>query len=131
GTLIRVGDSWRAIDVPRSLDDPNASPIAGFFFQAPLAKAEEGAVAGAGNISPELQKLVTELNKIDTDLGATKDIAKIKKLSASKADLLEEIVAAATGEDKETWLRQYVEIIDQAVHTDALPDGLVRLRKVI
>jgi len=128
GTLVRVADSWRALDVPRSLDDPNAAQLTGVFFQAPLAKADDPA---GGTISPALQKLVAELNKIDAELAAAKEIAKIKKLTASKADLLEEIVTVAAGEDKETWLRQYVEIIDQAVHTDALPDGLERLRKVI
>ena len=25
GSLVKVGDSWRALDVPRSLDDPNAT----------------------------------------------------------------------------------------------------------
>jgi thiol-disulfide isomerase/thioredoxin len=129
GSLVKVGESWRALDVPRSLDDPNAAPVAGVFFQAPLAKA--GEIEGGGNITPAMQKLVTELNKIETDLAATKDIAKIKKLTASKADLLEEIVAKAAGEDQETWLRQYVEIIGEAIQTDALPDGLARLRKVI
>lgn len=129
GSLVKVGDSWRALDVPRSLDDPNATPLTGIFFQAPLAKADDG--PNVGNISPALQKLVTELNRIDTDLGATKDIEKIRKLTASKANLLEEIVITTSGEDQDTWLRQYIEIIDQAVHTDALPDGLVRLRKVI
>jgi thiol-disulfide isomerase/thioredoxin len=131
GTLVHVGDSWRVLDVPRSLDDPNAAPLNGVFFQGPLAKGGEANAEGGGNISPALQKLVTELNKIDTDLGAAKDTGKIKKLTASKADLLEEIVAVAGGDDKETWLRQYVEIIDQAMHTDALPDGRERLRKVI
>jgi thiol-disulfide isomerase/thioredoxin len=129
GTLVRVGDSWRVIDVPRSLDDPNATPFAGFFFRATLAKAEE--MAGGGNISPALQKLVMELNKIDTDLGATQDVAKITKLTASKADLLEKILDAAPASDKDTWLRQYVEIVGEAVHTQALPDGLSRLRKVV
>lgn len=129
GTLVKIGDSWRALDVPRSLEDPNAAPLSGVFFQAPLAKAE--GPAEAGNISPALQKLVTELNKIDTDLAAAKDIKKIRELTASKADLLEEIVVSATGDDQDTWLRQYVEIVDQAMHTDALADGLTRLRKVI
>jgi thiol-disulfide isomerase/thioredoxin len=130
GTLVKVGDSWRVLDVPRSLDDPNAAPIAGVFFQVPLAKSIEGA-AEAGNISPALQKLVAELNKIDTDLATAKDIEKIKKLTASKADLLEDVLDAAPADDKDTWLRQYVEIISEAVNTAALPDGRKRLGKVI
>lgn len=128
GTLVRVGDSWRVIDVPRALGD-DAAPVAGFFFQAPPARTEEGA-AGIASISPELQKLVGELEKVDKDLAAAKTQDKLAKLNTARADLIERIIDLAEGEDRETWLRQYAETVSAAVQTGGFPDGVERLKKL-
>jgi thiol-disulfide isomerase/thioredoxin len=129
GTLVKVGEVWKAIDVPRGLDDANAQ-VSGFFFQAPLSKTDEGGVADAANISPELQKLAAELEKVDKELAAAKDPGKVKKLMASKVDVLEQVIAVAPDDDKDTWLRQYIETIAETVESGALPDGLIRLKKM-
>ena len=130
GTLIRIDGSWRAIDVPRSLDDPNASAVTGIFFQAPLARAQEG-TAGNESISPELQKLVTELEKIDKELAAAKETSKVNKLNASRADLIERIIELAPADEKDTWVRQYAESVTAAAQTGSFTDGAERLKKLM
>lgn len=131
GTLVQVNGGWRAIDVPRSLDDPEASPVAGHFFQGPLAHADEGALAGGIKISPEMQKLLTDLEKLDKELASASDIAKINKLNASRADLLERIIVVAPAQEKDTWMRQYAESVTAAAQTGTFPDGAQRLKKLI
>jgi thiol-disulfide isomerase/thioredoxin len=130
GTLVRIGDGWRVIDAPRSvLDEANATPIAGYFFQAPLAKADEGGLQVPA-ISPELQKLVSDLEKIDKELAAATSKDKLARLNAARADLIERIIELAQGEDRETWLRQYAETVSAAVQSGGFPDGVERLKKL-
>jgi thiol-disulfide isomerase/thioredoxin len=131
GTLVRVGDGWRVIDIPRNLlDDANATPVIGRFFQAPLARSDEGAVPMESGVSPELQELVTQLEKIDKDLAGATSKDKLQQLNAARADVIEEIIELAQGEDRETWLRQYAETVTAAVQSGGFPSGVERLKRL-
>jgi thiol-disulfide isomerase/thioredoxin len=131
GTLVRIGDGWRVIDVPRNLlGDGNAAPVAGVFFQTSLAKSDETALPMDMGVSPELQKLVTELEKIDKELASTSAPEKLAKLNAARADVLEEVIGLAKDEDRETWIRQYAETVSAAVQSGGFPEGVDRLKKL-
>ena len=41
GSLIRVGDVWRAIDVPQSVDDQRAGAVGGLFFPSRRPSARQ------------------------------------------------------------------------------------------
>lgn len=128
GTLIRIGNAWRVIDLPRNLlEDSQATALTGFFFQAPLAKADETTGPSEAGISPEMQKLVADLEKIDKELALAKP-AQHPKLNATRADLVERISELATGEDRQTWIRQYAETVSAAVQSGSFPEGSKRLR---
>ncbi len=71
GTLVRAGDLWRLIDLPKSMADAQASTAPeGFFFQASLARRAEADVPVTGGLSPEIQQLVEQLEQIDKRLAA-------------------------------------------------------------
>jgi hypothetical protein len=129
GTLVQTSAGWRVIDVPRNLlDDANATPIAGFFFQAPLAKADELPTTSEGSVSPEMQKLVTELEKVDKDLATATSSTLQAKLNNQRADLVERIAALTQGDDRETWIKQYAETVSAAVQSGGFPEGTKRLK---
>jgi thiol-disulfide isomerase/thioredoxin len=129
GTIVQTDAGWRVIDVPRNLlDEANSSGIAGFFFQAPLAKSDESATSAEGGVSPEMQKWVAELEKVDKDLAAATTASQQAKLNTVRADLVERIASLTKGEDRETWIKQYAETVSAAVQSGGFPEGTKRLK---
>src|SRR4030095_7767967 len=91
-----------------------------------------GAAAPAGNASPELQKLVNELERLDKQIATAKSETEQARLNATRADLLEKIIGVATAaEDRNLWTRQYTETISAAIQTGGFPDGIKRLQTLL
>jgi thiol-disulfide isomerase/thioredoxin len=129
GTLVHTSQGWRVIDLPRNvLEENNGTPLAGFFFQAPLSRTEENAPASEEGVSPELQKLIADLEKIDRDLSQSTKPADQARLNELRADVVEQIATLSRGEDRETWLRQYAETVSAAVQSGGFPGGTKRLQ---
>lgn len=131
GSLVRVGDGWRMIDLPRTLSaDPKAASL-GFFFLAPVANRPEVDGGVAGNVSEESRKLFDDLNALDRSLAAATSNDELARLNARRADLLEKLIGSAdNAEDRANWVRQYAETIGAAVTTGAFPEGVQRLEKL-
>ncbi len=132
GSLVRVGEGWRMIDLPGALaKDPKAGGL-GFFFMAPIVNRpdiEAGSIAG--NVSEEARKLFEELSALDKSLASASGSEDLVRLNARRADLLEKLISAATSvEDRSNWVRQYAETVGAAVTTGAFPDGVARLEKL-
>jgi thiol-disulfide isomerase/thioredoxin len=132
GSLVRVGDGWRMIDLPGSLSAEPAAAGLGFFFLGPATKrpeVESGAIAG--NVSEESRKLFDELNTLDKSLAAATTEDELARLNAKRADLLEKLIGSAdNAEDRSNWVRQYAETIGAAVTTGAFPQGVQRLEQL-
>lgn len=131
GALVRVGEVWRLIDLPTISDDPAAAALAGYFFQAPIPKAVESEtqVQMQTGLSPEIQKLIADLEKADKDLDSATTPAQQARLNASRADLMEQLAAkAANAEERGNWLRQLAETVGAAVANGGYPDGIDRLK---
>jgi thiol-disulfide isomerase/thioredoxin len=133
GSLVRVGDRWRLIDLPKNLlSDPNAPTVAGYFFQAePVARTgAEDSPEGRG-VSPEVQKLIVELNKVDKSLAEASSPAQMAKLNAARCDVLDQLVKSTTGEDRTIWIRQFAETVAAAVQSGNFPEGVKRLGSLV
>lgn len=126
GTLVRVGDVWRILDVPAT--EPNQAAT-GTFFANPnrvLSSPDQ-----TGNVPNEaLSKLMDESQKLDAELGKATEPAELAQLHARRADLLEKIAAAAEGKDRGVWQKQLADALSTAVQAGAYPDGLTRLQKL-
>jgi thiol-disulfide isomerase/thioredoxin len=129
GTLVRSGDLWRIIDLPKSVTDAQASTEPeGFFFQASLARRSEADIPVTGGLSPEIQQLVNELEQTDRDLAAASTLEAMAPLNARRADVLEQLASKATAaEDQATWIRQLADTVSAAVQGGGYPDGIQRL----
>src|SRR5262249_55632700 len=111
GTLVKVGDTWKLFDLPKGLADEKGAPAAGYFFNASFSSRPEAeAPAPRGNVSPEMEKLVKDLEQLDKRIVSAKP-AEQGKLNASRADLLDRIVSAAPAEDRSLWVKQYAETV--------------------
>jgi thiol-disulfide isomerase/thioredoxin len=132
GTLIRVGDRWRLIDLPKNLlAEPDTASIAGYFFQAEPMRSGGNDPGEPASVSPEMQKHIAELSKIDAALAAARTPTEIARLNASRSDALEQIIRGTTGEDRNIWVRQYAETVSAAVQSGTYPEGVARLEKLL
>ncbi len=69
GTLVRVGDVWRVIDLPQNLDSAQSGfASGGFFFHGPGAQQPDLAALQEGGVSQELQQLISDLEKVGKQL---------------------------------------------------------------
>lgn len=125
GTLVRVDDTWRLIDAPHLAAAGEQLAAGGFYFQG-AARRDQPEVAPGGP-SEDMQKLLVELEKLDTTLSKTSDEAELAKLNDRRADLLEQI-AAESGDDRTQWIRQLADTVSAAVQTGSYSGGVDRLQ---
>lgn len=132
GTLVRVGDKWRLIDLPKNLlSDTNTQTVVGYFFQAEPNRI--GGEEGSENrgVSPEVQKQIAELARVDKALATAATPTQIAKLNGERCDVLDQLVLATTGEDRSIWIRQYAETVSAAVQSGNYTTGVKRLEKLL
>lgn len=124
GTLVRLGQAWRLIDLPQIVGEDQIARSSGYFFN-PVSSAVAAMPAGAGG--EQAQKLVAQLEKIDLSL-ATASAADKPKLNATRADIVEKLAAAASSpEERQTWIQQLVDTVAAAVQEGTYPGGIDRL----
>ena len=126
GTLVRVGDTWRAIELPRvhgEGDNQTAASGSGFFFHAPTP-ARTSAAAGAPN--DQIQRLIESLTELD------KKGPGQAGYPAKRADILEQIAeAAGSPEEKELWIRELANGVMVSVQDGSWPEGIKRLESLL
>ncbi|MEM8913520.1 MAG: TlpA disulfide reductase family protein [Planctomycetota bacterium] len=128
GTLIRIGETWKMVDLPVLATD--GQPIAqssGNFF-TPGSGTGGDSIANS-TADAATQALVSDLETIDGQLAQTSDPKKLSILNERRADVVEKLVAEAkTNSDRDTWVRQLVDTVSVATQSGAYPGGLKRLQ---
>ncbi|MGB7325151.1 MAG: redoxin domain-containing protein [Rubripirellula sp.] len=130
GTLIKVGDAWRLVELPSVGDDGEAiAQTTGNFF-TPGGSAAAMASA-SGGIGEATQRLVNAMEAIDSKLAEASDEGVIATLNEQRADVIEDLIANAdTPAMRDSWVRQLVDTLGLAAQSGAYPDGSARLRKI-
>lgn len=131
GEMIRVGDVWKLTRVPTPIEGNSTAITAGGVLMQPVVG--DGANDLITAPSPEMQKLVEALQKLDQtqpQLGVAKP-AELSAYNSQRADLLLKMMSlAGTEEEKSQFLRQCVDGLAAAIQTDAYPEGLNRIRQL-
>jgi thiol-disulfide isomerase/thioredoxin len=130
GTLIRVGDAWRAVDLPSVGDEGKGiARMAGNFF----TPGGTGIDAGMGStmIGQETQGLVSKLEQVDKQLTSATDVDQIAELHATRTDLMGKLIEASENQsERDSWVRQLVDMLSVAVQTGDYPEGVTRLKSI-
>lgn len=127
GEMIRIGEVWKLTQVPQPIEDTGPHVTAGGILMQPLL-----ATAGSTNpgTSPEVEKLLLDLQKIDQQLlqpNAERD--KIKSLMSRRADLLRRAIELADTDDEKLLLtKQIVDGYALAAQMGTFPEGAGDLR---
>ena len=103
GTLVRVGDLWRLIDLP-------SSDNSGFFFTVNERSASSGA-NDSETASPQTQLLVEQLEDLDRSLAKASSPPAIRKIYQRRSAVLEKLISASSETEKNMWLLQLVDSV--------------------
>ena len=129
GTLVQVGTTWRLTDLPRALNDTNVVADAGFFFPSVAVNRNATTGPAEGGMSPAMQSLLTDLDRIDTELRDSGNGT--PELQDERANLLKKLIQATRGtEDMGSWIRQFADSVSSAAQTGAYPNGLEQLKSL-
>lgn len=129
GELVRVGEVWKLTQVPQPIEETSGvTTTAGGVLMQPLL-AVAGGPANVGT-SPEVEKLLVELQKIENDLMQPKvEAAKVKTLMARRADLLRKAIDLAESDDEKLLLtKQMVDGYALAAQMGTFAEGASDLR---
>ncbi len=127
GSLVRVGDAWRPVDLPQLPGTQGEITDAAGFF-SPRA-GERGAAEAGGQESEKIKPLLAKLREIETKL-STADPAARRQLAGAQVGLLEQVVAAADAAEQPFWVKQLAETIAAGVQDGAFPEGIKRLEQL-
>ena len=127
GTLVQVGDGWRAIDLPQEIAEGRAdSAPAGFFFQPSIVRRGDSSGSAVGENS---QKLMADLEKLDKAAAAATTPDEQEQYTTQRAELLEQIAAGSpNAEERAMWLRQLTDMIGAAGQMGTYPKAVDRLK---
>ena len=127
GSLVRVGDTWRPVDLPQV---PGAQGEIGDtvgFFSPRIA--DRGAGEAGGQESEKLKPILAKLRDIEGKLSASSTQNR-PGLLGEQANLLGQVVAAAEAAEQPFWVKQLAETVAAGVQEGALPDGIERLERL-
>jgi thiol-disulfide isomerase/thioredoxin len=91
GEMVQIGRAWKLVDGP-------TAGVAG------NAGGNEGPV-----VEPQIAQFVEELNKLDKTAPNPPTVEAIAAFNSKRADLLEQIVAKANANAKESWIRMLID----------------------
>ena len=130
GTLLKVGETWKMIDVPAALAGGEENGLAAsYIFQPSIADAplepEEGA------ISEETRELVARLNKLEDALRTSRAPAEKAANYEEQSQVLRTLASTAeTKSDQVVWIRQLADTLGTAAQAGDYPAGLGKLREL-
>ena len=126
GTMVKVGEGWRVIDVPQVVPEGQSLASAGFFFVVSQSAVPQVA---AGAPSEKSQEAMAELEKLDAAANRAGLPEEIARVNARRADLMEKMAdEASKPEERAMWLRQLADMLGAAVQSGVFPDGAKRLQ---
>ncbi len=131
GEMIRVGEVWKLTQVPQPIEGVDGSMVtAGGVLMQPLMAASNATGPAGGGASPEVEKLLGELVKIEQGLmQPNADRAAVKALMERRGVLLNRAIKLAETDDEKMLLtKQLVDGFAFAAQIGTYPEGAADLK---
>ncbi|MEM1061545.1 MAG: thioredoxin-like domain-containing protein [Planctomycetota bacterium] len=128
GELVQIGDVWKLTTLPQPVEGDELRIAAGGFLMRPETSVPAGVIP-PGGISPEMQKLLRRLQKIDAGApGPEAGMEAFARYNTARAEVLGMLVEAAADQpEKEQWLAQLADSLAAAAQSGNFPQGLEQL----
>lgn len=125
GAMVQLGDTWRLLGLPQTGGSASSSNM--FAMSQPNA---QGAVPESGDApSAEMQKLLAELEKLDSQLGG--DNKKQIEVTNRRVEILGKLATSSpAGAEREQWQRQQADMLSAAVQTLQYFDAIDAIEKL-
>jgi len=134
GEMVQVGDVWKLVQVPTPMDMSGKTiiQIGGILMQPVHGAAGSGDTSPAAEMSPEMQKLLADLQKLDESSPRPDASPKtFADYNIARANLSEKLVAQARGEEeRQQWIQQLTDSLSTATQSGLYPEGLPRLMQL-
>lgn len=129
GTMIRVGEAWRLVELPAVAGGENVVANGGLFFSFP--GVGEVDVAGSNPASGAMSELFAKWESLDARLKEAKAGAETEKLQRERATVfLDLILGSQTDDDRRNWTRQMTDTVTSAFQGGLFDGGLEVLSEV-
>lgn len=127
GTLLKIGDSWRAVELPGLIESGKAVANGGLFINAAESLASSTPTTEGGST---LSPLLEQFESLEKKLTAAKP-AEAAKLEADRSELFLKIIQAAPNtEERNNWVRLAADAISNSVLEERFPEGLGKLAEI-
>jgi hypothetical protein len=120
GTLVRVGDTWRVVDLP-NMSESAAEP----FFLAMPRPGRPDSAALAGQPSERVRELMAELQKVGDSLTNN-----TPEQHERRSELLKQLAEESDPENRAQWYRQLADTLNAAVQTGGYEAGIEKLKQL-
>lgn len=129
GTIIQVGPTWRLVDLPKTVAEGQEVSDSGVFFSVTFQpRGAAGVPEASGGLSKAMERLIADLQKVDEKLQSAKLSPSEKVVQQSlRADALEKLVSATSGEDRSSWIHQFADTVSASAQAGEFPKGVERL----
>jgi thiol-disulfide isomerase/thioredoxin len=129
GTMIRVGEAWRLVELPAVADATNTVANGGLFFNLP--GVGESDVAAANPAGGALSELFAKWEELDGKLKDAKAGAETEKLQRERAIVFQDLILGSqTDDDRRNWTRQMTDTVTSAFQGGVFDGGLEVLSEV-
>lgn len=129
GSLVRVGNVWRMIDLPEIVESNTPLASGGAFF--PLPQYETASTAPMTVTGENLAQLYDELSKLDEKLAKAKGPS-IQQLEKQKADIFVQFYLKTDDPKmKQNWLENLADSVAHSYQQERFNDGLNYLEKFV
>jgi thiol-disulfide isomerase/thioredoxin len=130
GTMVRLGDQWKLIDLPVVAGEmETATTTGGRFFQVSLPRSIAADADSPSGSNSAAQAILVQLETLDRQIAQATSVSQQSKLHGERADLLEKLVASAdSAQLRNTWIQQLADTVSAAVQTGQYTAGLQRLQ---
>jgi hypothetical protein len=131
GSMVKVGDAWRLVELPEIVDPKKPLENGGVFFP----RDEFGASSvGPGADDKELAKLLNDLAKVEESLKGAKGVG-VERGEKAKADVLVKLVQfySKSGDQKNAmnWQENLADSVSSAYQMDRYSEGIDYLNRYI
>jgi len=131
GEMVQVGETWKLLQVPSPLDMTGKTvvQIGGILMQPRIGTGESSPTGLQAEMSDEMQKLLSNLQKIDEASPAPDASPKaFADYNVKRANISEELVKMSrTDEERQQWIQQFTDSLSTATQSGLYPEGLPRL----
>ncbi len=129
GSLVRVGNVWKMIDLPEIVNFNTPLASGGAFF--PLPQYGTTSTAATTVAGENLSKLYDQLTKLDESLAQAKG-ARVQQLEKQKADIFVQFYLKTDDPKmKQNWLENLADSVAHSYQQGRFDDGLKYLEKFV